>query len=659
MATDFILPTAKHIKLNNATLQNVGHCCYNFNGIINRVNIDGIMLINLNDIISAKWMSTCLKNKELSPLSQILNPEWHLIASSEDGNPDFNVHMVASKLKEISNRNIELILYLDVSDQINHAYRTNPNDYVFLQFVINIGHIFAGIASTFNKYLTQQLSFSYITCIQKDGFQLRCANLKPFIVSFITSSVKYISKDFAKNIYLTGLKHQLNSKQMAHHSNSNILACLTSNYKFISMRHLYVLKTDKLPLNHEFNIYKTEVIILTKHIQTKKKEIIAAIKNVKAQAKQHIEKIIDINSSGANIIIGMNLDMEYDSQIYNGVQHILENLKYTPPSSEKKKPPHQLNPFANIFNNTGPSASASPIKKIEDDDSGVTVEFKLISIMDLLSDGAELNGSNSLFGLPNTQQKSVYVSYIPVTNIDTKQSSIDDLANKINVFDDVISKGTNKSVSGNKAIKTKKVFVLTGTNLTFDYFKKIIACIGNKKQGTNYTPFESKYINFDINPYLRCCMAYYNYMAAVNNITLNTTSTGIAEPFYIGNAKTYSRFYNYFTCIRGRCNDSKIVPSTLNSKPISTLDESRDRRIDVTPVALHWADDSMPVQTVHNTSVTPQAKTNLNIKNNCCTCCKCLSRFGTEYHEYKYIPYLDDKVIELLDSTTDIWIPRI
>ena len=40
------------------------------------------------------------------------------------------------------------------------------------------------------------------------------------------------------------------------------------------------------------------------------------------------------------------------------------------------------------------------------------------------------------------------------------------------------------------------------------------------------------------------------------------------------------------------------IPLTLNSKPISTLDESRDQRIGVTPVALHWAGDSMPVQTV-------------------------------------------------------------
>lgn len=615
-------PKTTHVTLNNATMQNVGHCCYNFDNIINRVNIDGIMLVNLNDIISAKWMSTLLKNKEVSPLTPIQNPEWHLISSSEDGNPDFNVHIVASKLKEISNRNIELILYLDVSDQINHAYRTKPNDYLFLQFVINIGHLFAAVTAAFNKNITQQLSFSYITCIQKDGFQLRCASLKPFILSFITSSVKYISKDFAKNIYLTGLKHQLNSKQMSHHANSNIIACLTSNYKFISMRHLYVLKTDKLPLNHEFNTYKSEGIILTKHIQTKKKEIIAAIKNVKAQAKQHIEKIVDINSSGGNIIIGMNLDMEYDSQIYNGMQYILENLKYTPPSTEKKKPPHQLNPFANIFNNTGPSASASPLKKIDDDDTGVTVEFKLISILDLMADGAEINGPNSLFGLPNTQQKSVYLSYIPITHIDTKQSAIIELANKINVFDEIISKGTNKLVSGTKAVKTKKIFVLTGINLTFDYFKKIIACICDKKQGTNYTPFESKYINFNINPYLRCCMAYYTYMASVNNITLTTTSTGIAEPFYISNAKTYSRFYKYFASIRNKNNN------TINTE----------------------------LQTVCDTTA---VKTNLNAKDNCCTCCKCLSRFGTEYHEYKYIPYLDDKIIEFLENTNDIWIPRI
>lgn len=606
MATDFILPTAKHIKLNNATLQNVGHCCYNFDSIINRVNIDGIMLINLNDIISAKWMDTVLKNSTLSPLSPIQNPEWHLITSSDDENPDFNVHMVASKLKEISNRNIELILYLDVSDQINHAYRTKPKDYLFLQFVINIGigHIFAGVTYAFNKYLNHQLSFSYITCIQKDGFQLRCASLKPFILSFITSSVKYISKDFAKNIYLTGLKHQLNSKQMAHHSNSNILACLANKYKFISMRHLYVLKTDKLPFNNEFNTYNPEVTMLMKHIQDKKKELVSVLKSVKKQAKHTIENIIDVNNTSSNIIIGMNLDMDFDLQIYNGVQHILENLNYNPPSSEKRKPSHPLNPFASAFSSN--STSATPVKKIEDDDTGVTVEFKLISILDFMSNGTDISAPNSLFGSNmGAQKKSVCVTYIPVNIPDVNLITshiLQNIVKNIDIFDNVISKG----------VKGKKIFVLTGNNLNFKNFKQIIACITDKKQiGANYKPFESKYINFDINPYLRCSMAYYNYITIAKTITL--TTYGTAEPFYIKSAKYYSRFYKYFTKIRNNYNKAAI-------------DSDEKNKI-----------------------------TNIN----CCTCCKCLSRFGTEYHEYKYIPYLDDKVIELLDSTTDIWIPRI
>ena len=40
------------------------------------------------------------------------------------------------------------------------------------------------------------------------------------------------------------------------------------------------------------------------------------------------------------------------------------------------------------------------------------------------------------------------------------------------------------------------------------------------------------------------------------------------------------------------------IPLTLNSKPISPLDERRDHELCVTPVALHCAGDSVPVQTV-------------------------------------------------------------
>lgn len=606
--------TTNYIKLNNATLQGVGHCYYNFDNIANRVNIDGIMLINLNDIISAKWMNVFLKNSnKLSPSSPIQSPEWHIISPDKDNNPDFNIESVASKLKEISNLNIELILYLDVSDQINYAYRKKTSESMFLQFVMNIGHIFAGVTYEFNKHLQSkqqqsQLSFSYITCIQKDGFQLRSTGLKSFIQSYITSSVNYIGKDFAKNIYLTGLKHQIYCKNMAHHNNSNIIACLANKYKFISMRHLYVLKTNKLPLNTEFNTYNPEVIVLTKHIQDKKKELIKSIKDVKSQAKQMLEKIIDVNGSSSNIIIGMNLDMEFDLQIYNGVQYILENLKYNPPSAEKKKPPQPFNPFAPMFN--GNSASATPVKKIEDDDSGVTVEFKLISILDLMSNGADISAPNSAFGsqmIGGSQKKSVRVTYIPV-NINSSLTNInmENIVKDIDIFDNLISKG----------VKGKKIFVLTGTKFSFDDFKKIIGYISDKKKsGSNYTPFESKYINFEINPYLRCSMAYYNYMTVANSIILS--KTGVVDPFYIRNAKHYARFYKYFTRVRSNtvCND-------------------RNTCVDL--IEKHKMDSA-----------------------NCCTCCKCLSRFGTDYHEYKYIPYLDDKIIDVLDSTNDIWIPRI
>jgi hypothetical protein len=617
MASYFIAPTSKYIKLNNAKFQNVGHCCYNFDNIVNRVNIDGIMLINLNDIISAKWVGNVLKNKSLSPSSQIQLPEWHIISSDETVNPDFNIQIVASKLKEISNRNIELILYLDVSDQINYIYRTQPNDYLLLQIIINIGHIFAGITQEFNKCLSQtqsvssessvssenQLSFSYITCIQKDGFQLRCNGINPFIKSFITSSVNYIGKNFDKNIYLTGLKHQINYNNMAHHTNSNIIACLANNYKFISMRHLYVLKTDKLPLNNEFNTYKHDAVILMKHIQDKKKELITVLKSVKTQAKQTIENIIDVNNTSSNIIIGMNLDMEFDLQIYNGIQHILENLKYSPPSSEKKNSSQSLNPFASTF-------GSNSVKNIEDDNTGVTVEFKLISILDLMSNGTDINVPNSFFSSNmGIQKKSVCVTYIPINipNVNSLPNHIlqnisKNIAKDIYTLDTVISKG----------VKGKKIFVLTGNNLTFDNFKKIIACITDKKQiGSNCNPFKSKYINFEINPYLRCGMAYYNYMTIANTVALTTSET--KESFYIKNARHYARFNKYFTKIRNNY-EKKSTDSTEKNESSST---------------------------------------------NCCTCCKCLSRFGTEYHEYKYIPYLEDKVIDILDLTNDIWIPRI
>jgi hypothetical protein len=78
-----------------------------------------------------------------------------------------------------------------------------------------------------------------------------------------------------------------------------------------------------------------------------------------------LEKIIDVNSSSSNIIIGMNLDMEFDLQIYKGVKYILENLKYNPPAvAEKKKPSQPLNPFASIFSSN--TASATPVNKTYD-----------------------------------------------------------------------------------------------------------------------------------------------------------------------------------------------------------------------------------------------------------------------------------------------------
>lgn len=617
-----------YIKLNTASLQNVGNGCYNFDNIINRVNIDGVMLVNLNDIISAEWLSNFLKNRRLDLPNSEQTPEWYIISDTEPSNatPELKVEVVAKKLKELSKRNIELILYIDIADQINYAYRTKPKDHVYLQFVINTGHLFMGVTNAFNKYLESEtpLQFSYFACMQKDGFQLQGTGLKPFIMSYITSTVKYISKDFAKNIYLSGIKNEFIHKNMSHHRNSDLIACIANNYKFISLFDIHLIyelsQHDKdIRVTKEFDSYKSEIKCMLQHIHDKKKEIITAIKDVKSNAKSTIEMIVGVNNTTSNILIGMNLDPEFDLQIYNGIQGILNKLQYNS-TPEKKKTTTPLNPFAPMFNGNNTASAAS--NKIEDDETGVSVEFKIVSILDLMTSGMDTHVPNSIFGgSPSTQ---ICVSYIPV-NIPTGSAPslninryIKNIASKIDIYNNVIS--------NEKTIKAAKyIYVLTGINLTHEVFKKIVECISNKPNTEpGYKRFESKYINFDINPYLRCNMAYYNYMAMVNTITLNNASENAnpdQDPFYIRNARLYARFHKYFTGIRGIVLRKEYFANKKLEKMTSQCSEKSELE--------------------------------------CCKCCKCMSRFGTEYHEYKYIPYLEDKVITLLEKTDDIWIPRV
>lgn len=656
-----------YIKLNTASLQNVGNGCYNFDNIINRVNIDGVMLVNLNDIISAEWLSNFLKNRRLDLTNNEQTPDWYIISDTvgckrildpnatskvslshssllrkesydnlrlggtEPSNttPELKIEVVAKKLKELSKRNIELILYIDVADQINYAYRTKPKEHVYLQFVINTGHVFAGVTNAFNKYLAPEtpLQFSYFACMQKDGFQLQGTGLKSFILSYITSTVKYISKDFAKNIYLSGIKNEFIYKNMSHHRNSDLIGCMANNYKFISLYDIHLIyelnQHDKdMRVTKEFDSYKSEIKCMLQHIHDKKKEIITAIKDVKSNAKNTIEKIVGVNNSASNILIGMNLDPEFDLQIYNGIQSILNKLQYivTP---EKKKTNTPLNPFAPMFNGNN-TASAVPTK-IEDDETGVTVEFKIVSILDLMASGMDTHAPNSIFGgTGSAQKKSVCVSYIPV-NIPGGSASpaningyIKSIGSKIDIYNNVISNETSS-----KAVKY--IYVVTGINLTHEVFKKLVDCISNKPNTVSgHKRFESKYINFDINPYLRCNMAYYNYMNMANTITLNNVSenaTPAQEPFYIRNSRLYARFHKYFTGIRGIVLRKEYFANKNLEKVASQCSEKSESE--------------------------------------CCKCCKCMSRFGTEYHEYKYIPYLEDKVIAILEKTDDLWIPRV
>lgn len=623
-----------YIKLNTASLQNVGNGCYNFENIINRVNIDGVMLININDIISAEWLSNFLKNRLLDLTNCEQTPEWYIISDKEPSNttPELKIEVVAKKLKELSKRNIELILYIDVADQINYAYRTKPKDHVYLQFVINVGHVFAGVTNAFNKYLSPEtpLQFSYFACMQKDGFQLQGTGLKPFVLSYITSTVKYISKDFAKNIYLSGIKNEFIHKNMSHHRNSDIIACMANNYKFISLFDIHLIyelnQNDKdMRVTKEFDSYKSEIKCMLQHIHDKKKEIITAIKDVKSNAKSTIELVIGVNNSASNILIGMDLDPDFDLQIYNGIQSILNKLQYigTP---EKKKTNTPLNPFAPMFNGNN-TASATP-NKIEDDETGVTVEFKIVSILDLMASGMDTHAPNSIFGSSPASKKSVCVSYIPVnihggsvspSNINGYTKSI---ASKINIYNNVISNETTSKAA-------KHIYVLTGINLTHEVFKKIVDCISDKQNTANtHKRFESKYINFDINPYLRCNMAYYNYMAMANTITLGSVikngtidNKSSDEPFYIRNARLYTRFHKYFTGIRGIVLRKEYFANKHLEKRASQCSEKSESE--------------------------------------CCKCCKCMTRKGVEYHDYKYIPYLEDKVIAILEKTDDLWIPRI
>ena len=576
------------LKLNELNILHTGQCMFNFDNMVHMDHVNGVFILNMNDIISLNWIYDSLIKPNISEL-QFYNPLNKL-----------NVPALCAKLSKLQQNYIPVICYLDVSEQVNNIL-LKPKKGILPQNIANIKARLNTLVNIINANLLLNGSnnskdniYSYFITYQKDGFDLRWYGTKIFINSFIMSTIKYINRDFYACQYLAGITYSHNFKAIIQNRNTNLIACLANGYRFIDIIE-FIANTADVPSLYA-NKYLAENEQYLKNIYETKKQYIDCLKDNQQNIKKQLEKII--NSDTPINIIGMNLDTIFDNHIMEGIKETIAGLT------------HPASASASASASTILHGGNSEIKKSTDSCSLTSTdfgnEFKIISFIDMLKPESFLSGLTSAsktftLGSENKDNRPKVAHYMPFVS-DEPEVMATYIKNMI------IEPG-----------KTN-IIIIYGLTVTLETIKTIVAGLCNRlDDGTKIT---SKYINFDINPYIRCLLGYSSYFikfyAESKGLDIKK-SCKMEDMILTKRLRLWARFYNYIGTVR-------------HIEPIK---------------------HGIVVNSANNTNC-PE-----NTPHECCKCCKCLSLSGTEYYEIKYLPYLTNATLNYIEINNDIWIPRV
>lgn len=625
---------------------NMGYCFYDFTCLLNKTHLDGLVYVNLNDIITKEVLNNYFSRRPIEM-------SWDNIFKE---NTD-----IMKALFYLQLSNFQIVFYLDVVECFSNFILLEPSpigkiislfknklNNLLNEFMNWDNYSFLEKRNTPTPFYRNSSYFNYIVSYQKDTFQLSEDGVFNLVTYYINYNAKYLSTRFYDFIFLCSKKNELDFKDLSNPINSTFISSVNNNILLISFDYLLENRfglSDNIPKknntiitsknngknnknngkhNGKYNknngkkdkglnkpielsetycsLYSKEFLIIERLIETHKESIRTLYneyQDVMTITAQNILKYTFMDNIDNNIILGMNLHSIFDRQMIDNLKFIWES--------------YLINITAHNDTNDL-SVNGTQYKEH-------IIEFKIDNIMDLFNgkmlDYAALENPESPTS-PKTTELPKPFKETPVT---TKNKKIKGVVKIINFnipinFPDFKAEKCKllqqiKYDKSNTVDNNKVVYVITGFDLSFNYFKDIFNEIINNDNNYN-TPsnLKGKFIDFDINPMLRVNMGYENYIA---NFRVDNNSF-MNKRYYKNNLlyKDYSRFVKY---------------------------SKRDT-------------------TYYNKNKKDYNKYKKECLKECCDCCKCITKTNLEYLEWKYLPIWSEDVYEKILDDDLFWLLR-
>jgi hypothetical protein len=316
---DNIYKKTMHVKkhLYHYHIPKYGYCLYNFDNIKSDTAY-GYIIINLNDILSYQSISTLINTNNTKLVEKELSHNLGL----------FNT------INKYSEENYKIVYYLSIYSMLK---KYGNNDDIIKTYIINKCNLLTGLLHRFIPSLNIIISYQF------DQFYIRNTYYTEFIDSYIKNNVNYIAVNYDNNKFLVGKYYKLDVENIHKYINNNFLACYKNGLHFVSIRDILNNKKGlsnnltgvTLDLTECENISDIISKVKLPVYKNEHYKLSGEVYNYTHKLNEELNKYMNdieiffkntINDCGGTVIIGANLDYNYDDIIINNLQEIILSL---------------------------------------------------------------------------------------------------------------------------------------------------------------------------------------------------------------------------------------------------------------------------------------------------------------------------------------------
>jgi len=622
-----------------------GHIFININNFALQQNYNGIFICNLNDIIPTTTFEHLMN---IGSPDQAANE--YIINSVQSGcimwtNTIIKIIKWAKhSLATFDKTNYKLVFVYDVNEITNNwilkqtkKNQTNNSHLIsYIQYYINT--LFTILINKLPVDISNEMNI--IVNYLQDEFSICNRYLIDFLANMIVSVPnKYISNTFYQNLYYIGKKPNFEHSISANVNKGFIFSYITG-CKYIDMNDILldnqIIYTGNTEIYDLIMEYSTQ---LTKHNFKIHEYLFDKNTTLRETILSKIRGSLKPRSKSL-VVIGCNLDVDFDKYVLVGLKEVIGSINFAAvlgskpiiPVSETKNTPNTKN----ITNNPATKLATNSQNTCCDDNTVSTTNMSIIVPIFSGEEGDDISQINNIVQnlLANTVSNKLLENKVKSELVYNKICTIG-----LNLITDI--KGNTcinqpfDTILGIEKIKEyganpdNKIILICSPKLNHKVFEKFIHQI-TRTPGYP-VKITSSFIDYDINPGMRLCLAYNLYRNMISEYykPISTEKIPISQI-----SKLWRRFTNYINIIKPETN--QIHKSTIGNIPQCVSSQN------IATEALDTPKDS---------------STDSSTDSHCCTCCACLSRNGVGYIKIGNIPYIP---MEQLESTlkNDSWLPR-